>query len=90
MNKQERQLAALYLASCMNESRIAQANGNKEGHDKAMADFLKYRRKVREMLTMKFEMFGLDYQKSVEKPIQDVMKLAGDYYSNLVNGLPAF
>jgi hypothetical protein len=90
MNKQEKQLAALYLASCLNESRIAQENGHFDASKKAMDDFVKYRKKLRDMLSLKFEMFGLEYSKSVEKPIQDVMKLAGDYYSNLVNGQPAF
>ena len=90
MNKQEKQIAAYYLAQCMNENRIANMAGNTVESKKAMDDFLAYSRKLREMLKMKSEMFGLDYAKSVDKPIREVMKMAGDMYSNIVNGQPAF
>lgn len=90
MNKHEKQLAAYYIARCLNDMRIASMLGNDAAKEKAEKDYKRYTAKLREMLTMKFEMFGLDYNKSVSRPMNEVLQMSIEMYSNIVNGQPAF
>ena len=90
MNKNEKQLAAYYLARCMDDMRIASKYGDDAAKEKAEKDYKRYTTKLREMLTMKFEMFALDYNKSVSRPMNEVLEMAIEMYSNIVNGQPAF
>lgn len=86
MNKREKELAALYISGCMDDMRIAQKWGDTEAAAKAEADFKSYHRRLKEMLESKFELFNLDYEKSVLKPIQEINKIALVFYSQRVNG----
>lgn len=90
MNKTEKQIAAFYLASCLNEMRLARQTENTAAYERAETDFIKYKGKLREMLTMKYEMFGLEYAKSVDRPTREVFQMAQAMYNNLVNGNPAY
>lgn len=90
MNKQEKQLAAYYIAQCMNDMRIAGESGDDARKARAESDYKRYTHKLRELLTMKFEMFCTDYNKTVSRPMNEVLEMAIKMYSNIVNGLPAF
>lgn len=90
MNKNEKQLAAYYLAKCMDDMRIAAKYGDDEAKKKAENDFKRYNAKIRDLLTMKFEMFATDYEKTVRRPMKEISTMAVEMYSNIVNGLPAF
>jgi len=86
MNKNEKEIAALYLSACLDEMRIAAKCNNDEAYQKASEDYKRYNKKLRDMLEMKFEMFGLDYQKSVRNPLNEVAKIVHVFYSQRVNG----
>lgn len=86
MNKREKELAAIYLSSCLDNMRIADKWVDAQAKEKAVSDFKAYHQRLKSMLEMKFEMFGLDYQKSVLKPLEDVMKITHVFYSQRVNG----
>ena len=86
MNKREKELAAIYLSSCLDDMRKADKWNDPEAKAKAESDYKSYVRKLRDLLTMKFEMFGLDYEKSVSRPLQEINKIAMVYYSQRVNG----
>lgn len=86
MNKAEKETAALYLSACLDEMRKADKWEDSEAKARAEADYKAYVQKLRDLLTMKFEMFGLDYEKSVMKPLQEIYKITHVFYSQRVNG----
>lgn len=86
MNKSEKEIAAIYISSCLDDMRKADKYGDAEAKEKATNDLKAYNQKLKDMLCMKFEMFGLDYEKSVTRPIQEVNKIAMVFYSQRVNG----
>lgn len=86
MNKREKELAALYISSCLDDMRKAAKWNDPEAKAKAESDLKAYNKKLRDLLTMKFEMFGLDYEKNVRKPIKEINRIAMVYYSQRVNG----
>lgn len=88
MNKNEKELAAIYISACLDEMRIADKYNNPEAKERAVNDYKKYCGKIRELLLTKYELFGLDYNKAVQKPIDEISRLAGIFYSKRVNGEP--
>ena len=86
MTKQEKEIAAMYISACMNEMRKSELLEDPDGYKKAHSDYMAYSKKLRAMLEMKFEMFGLDYEKCVTKPIQEVYRITQVFYSQRVNG----
>lgn len=88
MNKTEKETAALYISACLDEMRLADKYGDLEAKERACADYKKYCGKIRELLLMKYELFGLDYNKAVQKPIDEISRMAGIFYSQRVNGQP--
>lgn len=87
MNKNEKELAAIYLSACLDEMRTADRNQDSEAKARAEADYKAYIKKLKEMLSMKFELFSLDYEKSVLKPLQDIGNITMVFYSQRVNGM---
>lgn len=85
MNKNEKELAALYISSCLFEMRQSDMRGDSERKEKAWNDCKKYMGRIRALLTEKFELFGLSYEKSVDKPYREIMQLANQMYSDRVN-----
>ena len=87
MNKREKETAAIYLSSCLYDMREADIWKNAQMKERAEKDWNQYRMRIKEMLTMKFELFGLDdYEKTVIKPIQEIMKITQVFYGQRVNG----
>ena len=88
MNKKEKEAAAIYLSACFDEMRLADLHGDPAAKARAEADYHSYNKKLKDLLTMKWEILGLgeDYEKSVLRPIQDVHKITLVFYSQRVNG----
>lgn len=87
MNKHEKETAALYLSACFDEMRKARIYNDDAAYNRADADFKSYRERIKQLLEMKFEMFALDdYEKTVLKPLHEVMKITQVFYSQRVNG----
>lgn len=86
MTKNEKELAAVFLANCMDGMRIADKYGDADAKKKAETDYKDFIRKLKNLLEMEFELFGLNYEKAVMKPIEEIGKIALVYYGQLVNG----
>lgn len=86
MNKSEKEIAAIYISACLDEMRLADKFGDAEAKAKAESDYKAYNKRLRDVLTMKFELFGLDYEKSVNRPLQEINRIAMVFYSQRVNG----
>lgn len=87
MNKHEKETAALYISACFDEMRKARLNNDDAAYNRADADWKNYRERIKQILVMKFEMFALDdYEKTVLKPLHEVMKITQVFYSQRVNG----
>ena len=86
MNKKEKEIAAIYISSCLNDMRLADIYNDPGAKEKAVEDYKKYRAKIKNILEMKFELFCTDYEKEVMKPMQEINKIAMVFYSQRVNG----
>ena len=86
MNKKEKEIAAMYLSGCLNEARIAEASGDESGKAQAYESYLKYKNRIKALLEEKFELFGLDYEASVQKPMSEIFQIATVFYRQRVNG----
>jgi hypothetical protein len=85
MNKSEKECAALYISSCLFEMRQCDMHGATEQKEQAWNECKEYMQRIRALLTEKFELFGLSYEKSVDKPYREIMQLANKMYSDRVN-----
>ena len=86
MNKREKETAAIYLSSCLYDMRNAAIYQDEKAKERAENDWKKYKAKIKEVLNMKFELFGLDYKKSVLDPMAEITKITMVFYSQRVNG----
>lgn len=86
MNKHEKETAAIYLSACLDEMRKARVYNDDDAYNRAEADWKKYNARIKELLVMKFELFFDDYEKTVLKPIHEIMKITQVFYSQRVNG----
>jgi hypothetical protein len=87
MNKREKETAAIYLSACLDEMRKARIYNDDAAYNRADADWKSYHERIKQILIMKFEMFALDdYEKTVIKPIHEIMKITQVFYSQRVNG----
>lgn len=82
MNKHEKETAAIYISSCMYDSHSSIESERK----RAQEDMKKYLENIKTMLVMKFELFGLDYEKTVNAPIREIGRIAEVFYHQRLNG----
>ena len=85
MNKQEKEMAAIYLSACLDEMRRTSSANDDEGYKKASEDYKAYRARIRKLLEEKFDLFCTDYQKTVLKPLDEINKITMVFYSQRVN-----
>ena len=86
MTKNEKELAAVHLSACMDEMRLADKWNDPEAKAKAETAYRDFMLKLKTYLEMEFELFGLNYEKTVMKPIEEIGKIALVYYGQRVNG----
>ena len=86
MNKNEKEIAAIYLSSCLYDMRTASIAEDRASYEHYENAYKNYRSKLKSLLEMKFDMFGLDYGKAVMQPLQEVYKITQVFYSQRVNG----
>lgn len=86
MTKNEKEIAAIYLSGCFDEMRIAGKNGDNDAKARAEKAYKDYSGKIKALLVQHFELFALDYEKAVIKPLQEIYKMTQVFYSQRVNG----
>ena len=88
LSKAEKEIAAIYLSACLDQMRYADTINDEAAKEQAETHYKEYRNKLKALLEMKFEMFGLDYSESVMKSLQEVYKITQVFYSQRVNNQP--
>ena len=86
MNKNEKQIAALYISGCLYDMKRAQEAGDAAGYEKAEKDYIQYKRKVKALLEMHFDMFCTDYRKTVENPMHEIFRIAQVFFAQRCAG----
>lgn len=83
MNKREKETAAIYISSCVYDYFESSIESERK---RAQEDMKKYLENIKTMLVMKFELFGLDYEKTVNAPIREIGRIAEVFYHQRLNG----